>query len=85
MDKKHIDLLLSVSELDWVVAEGNGSESLLGKIVSLVSRHMKSDVCSIYIFEEASQTLVLKATEGLPRTAVDTVTLNSGRGLSGNH
>ena len=83
MEKKHIDLLLSVSELDWVVAGGSGSESLLKKIVSLVSGHMKSDVCSIYLFDEPTQTLVLKATEGLPQEAVDKVTLKLGEGLVG--
>lgn len=83
MEKKHMDLLLSVSELDWVVAGGSGSEGLLRKIVTLVSGHMKSDVCSIYLFDEPTQTLVLKATEGLPQEAVDRVTLRLGEGLVG--
>jgi signal transduction protein with GAF and PtsI domain len=48
MEKKHLDLLLSISEIDWVLGSSSDIESLLHKVVSLVSGHMKSDVCSVY-------------------------------------
>jgi phosphotransferase system enzyme I (PtsP) len=81
VEKKHLDLLLSISELDWVLASDSGN--LLRKIVDIVSRHMKSDVCSIYLYDEDAGKLVLKATEGLPQDAVDRVTLKLGEGLVG--
>lgn len=84
MKKKHINLLLSISELDWVFTRGADSLSLLSKVVASVARHMKADVCSLYLYDEATRLLTLKATAGLPQEAVGRVTLKLGEGLVGH-
>jgi phosphotransferase system, enzyme I, PtsP len=57
--------------------------SFLQRTVNLVSRHLKADVCSIYMFDENSGNLVLKATVGLNPEAVDKVRMKPGEGLVG--
>lgn len=52
-------------------------------IVEMVSEHMHSEVCSIYLFYEDSKELVLKATKGLKPDAVGRVKLGWGEGLAG--
>lgn len=83
MKKKHIDLLLSISEMDWVFSSGVDSQSLLSKVVATVAGHMKADVCSLYLYDEAARLLTLTATAGLPQDAVGRVTLKLGEGLVG--
>jgi phosphotransferase system, enzyme I, PtsP len=83
MERKHIDLLLSISELDWVLDSSSDIENLLDKVVSLVSEHMKSDVCSIYIYDEKTDLLTLRATAGLSKEAIGNVKLKLSEGLAG--
>ena len=83
MEKKHIDLLLSISELDWVFDGSRDVENLLEKVVSTVSGHMQADVCSIYLFDDETDTLTLKASVGLPQEAIGRITLKLGEGLVG--
>ncbi len=49
----------------------------------IVAQHMHSQVCSIYLYFEETQELILKATKGLKPEAVDSVRLKLGEGLTG--
>jgi phosphotransferase system enzyme I (PtsP) len=79
----HIELLFDISELRWVVSDNSSIEELLTKTVEMTARHMKTDVCSVYLFDDAADTLTLKATRGLNPELVGRVTLKLGEGITG--
>ncbi|HEY5653667.1 MAG TPA: phosphoenolpyruvate--protein phosphotransferase [Pontiella sp.] len=84
MKKKNVDLVCDIAEL-ISLSENNGHDrkELLQSVVSSVARHMQTDVCSIYIFDEKSRELTLRATQGLDFSAVGTVKLNLDEGITG--
>ncbi len=49
----------------------------------MISSHMRSEVCSIYIYYENTNELVLRATKGLNRQAIGKVKMKLGEGLTG--
>jgi two-component system, sensor histidine kinase PdtaS len=55
----------------------------LNAITSITSKVMGVDSCSIYLKEEKSSRLVLKATTGLAREAIGNASLEFGEGLTG--
>ncbi|MBN1756981.1 MAG: phosphoenolpyruvate--protein phosphotransferase [Chitinispirillaceae bacterium] len=79
----HIELLFDISELQWVVRDNANIEEFLTKAVEMTARHMQTDVCSIYLYDDSSSTLSLKATRGLNPDLVGKVTLNLGEGITG--
>lgn len=83
MDSQHLNLLCDIGELGALLAGSSDVETFLQRIVGMVARHFQADVCSIYLFEEASGELVLKATQGLNPDAVGHVRLRLGEGLVG--
>ena len=70
----HIELLFDISELQWVVSDNANIEEFLAKAVEMTARHMKTDVCSIYLYDDTSGSLLLKATRGLNPGLVGKVT-----------
>ena len=79
----HMQLLCDFGELSWAFSDSANIEAFLQKIVTMVADHMKADVCSIYLYEEEAEKIVLKATRGLSPKAVNTVSLELGEGLVG--
>ena len=73
-------------ELQRIVQEVSGASDLreaLSLIVKRVKEAMHTDVCSIYLFDLVSGTLVLAATEGLNSAVEGQVHLDRGEGLVG--
>ncbi|WP_129141578.1 phosphoenolpyruvate--protein phosphotransferase [Modicisalibacter coralii] len=69
-----------------IVQEVNGARSLEAALATMVRRirkAMKTDVCSVYLFDAAQDRLVLMDTIGLHTQAVGHVTLRLGEGLVG--
>ena len=64
-DKDHLNLLCDIGELAGLLAGSENIENFLQRTIELVARHMNANVCSIYLLDENSQELVLKATVGL--------------------
>ena len=58
-------------------------ESALNLIVHRVQRAMKTQVCSVYLFDPRDQHYVLMASEGLNPESVGAVRLSAGEGLVG--
>ncbi|EAR61105.1 phosphoenolpyruvate--protein phosphotransferase [Neptuniibacter caesariensis] len=58
-------------------------ESVLNLIVTSVQRSMKTEVCSVYLFDPSDQRYVLMASEGLNPEAVGSVRLSAAEGLVG--
>ncbi len=81
--KENIDLVCSVAELASLFEKPAGIQGFLQNVVELVSDHMHSDVCSIYLYEREEQELVLRATKGLHSDSIGNVRLKIGEGITG--
>ncbi|HUX14492.1 MAG TPA: phosphoenolpyruvate--protein phosphotransferase [Spirochaetia bacterium] len=81
--KENIDLVCSVAELASLFEKPTGIQGFLQNVVELVSDHMHSDVCSIYLYEREEQELVLRATKGLHPDSIGNVRLKIGEGITG--
>ncbi len=82
-DPAHLDLLYGMGKLTGLVTGDSDIETFLDKTVRLVATHLQAQVCSIYLFEEGENLLILKATQGLNPGAVDNVLMKPGEGLVG--
>lgn len=83
MKKGNVDLICDVAELISVFDAEKKDKDILQSVVSTVAWHMRAAVCSIYIYDEESQELTLRATQGLSAAAVGKVKLSLGEGITG--
>ncbi len=83
MKKRNVDLVCDIAELMSLAEDGQDRKVLLQSVVTTVAKHMQADVCSIYIFDEDSRELTLRATQGLDAGAIGTVKLDLGEGITG--
>lgn len=83
MKKDTVDLICSVGELASLFESDAGLKGFLQKVVSLVAYHMKAAVCSVYMFDEATEELVLTANQGLNPDCVGKLRLKLGDGITG--
>ncbi|AEP28706.1 phosphoenolpyruvate--protein phosphotransferase [Brumicola nitratireducens] len=75
-----------LTTLKRIVQEVNqipGLEPALERLATLVRETMEVDSCSIYLADHKNQVLVLKATDGLEKSAINKVKLNFNEGLIG--
>ena len=84
MKKRNVDLVCDIAELISVFdADKKKGKDILQAVVSTVAWHMKAAVCSIYLYDEESQELTLRSTQGLNPDAVGRVKLKLGEGITG--
>lgn len=82
-------LLRRVSELDGlhrIISAANSSldmEESLNTVAQTVATVMKTDVCSIFLFDRNSGNLLLRATHGLNHGAIGHVAIRLGEGATG--
>ncbi|QEQ98076.1 phosphoenolpyruvate--protein phosphotransferase [Neptunomonas concharum] len=57
--------------------------SALDLIVRRIQRDMKTEVCSVFLFDPSSQRFVLRASQGLNRKSIGKVSLSSSEGIVG--
>ena len=81
--RTHFQLLCDIGELAHLLSDTSDIGMFMEQSVDLVARHLQADVCSIYLFDDREDALILKATHGLNRNAVDVVKLRIGEGLVG--
>ena len=79
----HIQLICDIGELNEVFTDAQSIEAFLQKIVEMVAKHMDAAVCSVYLYEEDKNDLVLRATHGLTKESVGKIRLKLGEGLAG--
>ncbi|HQP30063.1 MAG TPA: phosphoenolpyruvate--protein phosphotransferase [Deltaproteobacteria bacterium] len=79
----HLSLLYDMGELAVGMRAHPDVPLLLNRVLDKVSEHLKAEVCSIYLLDEATRELVLKATKGLNPEAVEKVRMTCGTGLVG--
>lgn len=75
-----------LSTLRSIVQELNGINNLqeaLDTIAARVQTAMKTEVCSVYLYDDKSDCYMLKATEGLYKSAVGRVRIAPSEGLVG--
>ena len=82
-DHHHLNLLCDVSELAALLAGSENIENFFQRTVEMVARHMNANVCSLYLLDEKSNELTLKATVGLNPGALGKIRLKIGEGLVG--
>ena len=82
-NKNYTKLLCDIGEMSGLFTDATSLEMFLHEIVLLVSKHMCSEVCSVYLFYEDNTELILKATKGLTKDSVGRVRLKLGEGLTG--
>lgn len=75
--------LRTLEDISALILHSHDLHETLDNIVTLVSKRMASDVCSIYLLDEDGETLRLQATRGLSKGSVGKVTMNISEGLSG--
>lgn len=78
-----IKLICDIGELNHLFRESVSVENFMQRTVEMVAAHLKTDVCSIYIYDDDEQRLILKATTGLNVAAVGRISLHLGEGLTG--
>jgi phosphotransferase system enzyme I (PtsP) len=83
MKKDNVELICSVSELASLFESGAGLNGFLQKVISLVAYHMKAAACSVFMFDEATQELVLTANQGLNPECIGTLRIKLGEGITG--
>lgn len=81
--QEHLDLLCDIGELAGALAGSPDIEDFLEETAVIIARHLSADVCSIYIYEDSTSELVLKATHGLKSDAVNRIRLQVGEGIVG--
>lgn len=83
MKKDNVELICDIGELAGLFQHTGHIQDFLQKVANTVSRHMRAHVCSIFLYDEVSEILTLKATEGLSKEGVNSVTLKLGEGITG--
>ena len=78
--KAHISLLERITKL---ISDSRDFRETVDNIVSLVKTEMHTDVCSLYLYDEELNSLVLVATEGLSQDAIGKVKMKPSEGLTG--
>jgi len=83
MKEKYLDLIWSIGELSALFSQSSTLDSFLQQTVEIVASHMGVDVCSIYLWSQEEELLILQATRGLSGGSVGSVKLASGEGIVG--
>lgn len=83
MGKDNVELICSVAELVGLFTGSHSLDEFFQRLVDTVAEHMHASVCSIYLFDEPRQEMVLQATHGLNLDAVGKVRLKMGEGIVG--
>lgn len=73
----------TLEDISALILQSHDLDETLANIVALVSKRMGTEVCSIYLIEDDGETLRLRATKGLSRSAVGKVSMKLGEGLTG--
>src|SRR3989339_1599072 len=82
-DRDYLSLLYDIGELSNLIRESTDIQNLLDRTVAMISERLQAEVCSIYLYDEETRELVLRATRGLNPEAVEKVRMAYGTGLVG--
>ncbi|MDH4225483.1 MAG: phosphoenolpyruvate--protein phosphotransferase [Deltaproteobacteria bacterium] len=77
------EILQTLIDISHIITTSHNLDETLGQTVMVIARRMEVDVCSIYLYDENLQVLVLKATHGLNPEAVGHVSMPVREGIIG--
>ncbi|HDQ13376.1 MAG TPA: GAF domain-containing protein, partial [Sediminispirochaeta sp.] len=83
MRKKTFDLLCNVGELAGLFQKSTNIKGLLHLTVKIISKHMQTEACSIFLIEKDTGDLILRATVGLNPDMIGELRLKEGDGITG--
>ncbi len=78
--KKSANLFADICQL---ISDSQNPQKTLETIVFLVAGRLGIDACSVYLFDEPRENLVLRATYGLSQAAVGNIRMRPEEGLTG--
>jgi phosphotransferase system enzyme I (PtsP) len=79
----HLNLLCDIGELTNLLVGSYSIDNFLQRSTEMIARYLDAQVCSIYLYDESNQELVLSATTGLNPKAVGKVRMKLGEGIVG--
>lgn len=79
----HFNLLCDIGDLATLLTGTGDITAFLQQSVEMVASALQVPVCSIYLFDDTDESLVLKATTGLNPDSVGRVRMKLGEGLVG--
>ena len=83
VNKDNVDLICDIGELAGLFERTQSLPDFLQKVVSIIAYHMKAAVCSVYLFDDKTQEVVLSATQGLNPEFIGKARLKLGEGIVG--
>ena len=83
MTKQTFNLILNINQITLLFEKSRSIDEFVGLCVKLIATRMNSDVCSIYLRDKNTQTLILRATYGLNADSVGRLSMKEGEGLVG--
>jgi phosphotransferase system, enzyme I, PtsP len=78
----HVDLLLSISELNHVLHEETPVRDYLDRCVVIIAHHFNAEVCSIYLYDPIQKRINLASTT-IIGINISKISLDLGEGLTG--
>jgi len=72
-----------LEDVGAIVTHASDLQASLQNIVETVAEHLGMEVCSLYVYDAARQSLLLWATTGLDTTAVGRISMSVDEGLTG--
>lgn len=79
----HTTRVLALEDIGKLMEESGKPADTLIRVVELIARRFKTDVCSVYLIEPDRANLVLAATIGLRRNCIGTLRMGLNEGLAG--
>lgn len=80
MLNKILNILKYISE---IIAKNEDCSTVLSQIVETVAKNLEVEVCSVYVYDDESDSLMLNATYGLNPKSAGKVAMKPGEGLTG--
>lgn len=78
--RQHISIL---EEIFRIITDSKQPEQTLELIVEQIAARLNTDVCSVYVFDPTERHLILRATVGLNKASVGSISMNVEEGLTG--
>ena len=76
-------VLTILRKISKIIAENEDQAMVLDEIVKVLAKNLESDVCSIYVYDDEKEQLLLTATCGLNTDLIGKVKLKTGEGITG--
>lgn len=77
------DQIRILENIFQTISDSKDPQMTLDRIVRMVAEQFDTDACSVYVYDPTENRLSLRATVGLRRESVDTITMDVKEGLTG--